>query len=160
MENASKALIMAGGILIGVIILTIFSYEMIFVGDISNNYERILAKSQAEEFNSQFEIFVSNEKKATAQEIATLYNFIYEWNYGESGHPNDIVKMEFKGTELSNFFRGSEPDKELRTDPDIIEKFLMKYSDKKYYFRCTDIKYKAGDYSTVTSIAFELKTDA
>lgn len=78
MENASKALIMAAGILIGMLIAALFSYEMMAVSKSGREHQKQMDLKIVTEFNSKFAKY--EEKKLTAQEVATVFNYITEWN--------------------------------------------------------------------------------
>ncbi len=78
MENASKALIMAAGMLIGILILALFSYEMFTVAQTGKTYQQKIDQENILEFNSQFEKYAG--KPLSAQEIVTIYNYVIEWN--------------------------------------------------------------------------------
>lgn len=78
MENASKALIMAAGILIGVLIAALFSYEMMSVSESAKEHQKQMNLKMVTEFNANFSKYT--EKKLTAQEVATIYNYVSEWN--------------------------------------------------------------------------------
>ena len=54
MENASHALLIAGGVLIGVLILTIGVYLYTMFGDGSASLSDQLTQRQTDEFNAQF----------------------------------------------------------------------------------------------------------
>ncbi len=83
MENASKALLIAGGILIGMLILSLFVYELYYAGSVGNAYQAEISETQILEFNAQFEKYQNTNM--TAQEVVTIYNYIEEyWN------PNNI----------------------------------------------------------------------
>ena len=54
MENASKALLMAGGMLIAILLLTLFTYLMRQTGESTANIYSTLSQSEISEFNQQF----------------------------------------------------------------------------------------------------------
>ena len=78
MENASKALLMAGGILIALMIIgalvllgnSIFEYQ--------NNQKISERQSQIAEFNNQFEPY--NENNLTLMDLKSIYNKIKDNN--------------------------------------------------------------------------------
>lgn len=78
MENASKALLMAAGILIGLIIASLFTYEMISMSETGRTFQKQIDQSVITEFNTNFEKYVA--KNLTAQEVVTIYNYVQEWN--------------------------------------------------------------------------------
>ena len=74
MENASKALIMAGGIFVGVIMLSIFSYLYTSARGLAARYE-INAESQKQiTFNQQFTQYEGND--LTPHDVVTIINLV------------------------------------------------------------------------------------
>ncbi|MFR2197112.1 MAG: hypothetical protein ACLS5Y_06125 [Clostridia bacterium] len=54
MENASKALIIAGGILIAILLLTLFSYLFGQMASSTSSIYQTIEKHEKDEFNQQF----------------------------------------------------------------------------------------------------------
>lgn len=92
MENASKALIMAGGVLIAILLLTLFSYLFTKISSSTASIYDNLEKHEIDEFNQQFLNYegrgtkvvgktkdsngndVDDYNPLVAQDIATLIN--------------------------------------------------------------------------------------
>ncbi len=87
MENASKALIMAGGVLIAILLLTLFSYLFGKMASGTSSVYHTIEKHEIDEFNQQFLNYegrgIVTRKNAegeevinylTPQDIATLIN--------------------------------------------------------------------------------------
>lgn len=101
MENASKALIMAAGILIGVIVLSIFAYEFITISNTGEQYGEQIRKRQITEFNSQFEAYayeytyenpnLGTPRRLKAQEVVRLFYLVSDWNKGNEDDQIDII---------------------------------------------------------------------
>lgn len=152
MENASKFLIIAGGILIGIIILSIFAYEISFAVEKSQDIEREMARTQTLKFNSQFTIYLG--KEITPQEAATLINYVTEWNYPDGERRlNDFVDLKYKGGNLKYF---------IDTHPtNTAENFLLEYTkynedaEPKYYFRCENYEFN-GPEGRLTALTLHL----
>jgi hypothetical protein len=77
MENASKAIIMAGGILIGVIILSVLVLVFRPVGDIYEEQGEALTIEQLEKYNRQFNTF---DKSLYGSELLSLKNLLEDYN--------------------------------------------------------------------------------
>ena len=73
MENSSKALLIAGGMLIAILLLTLFSYLFGQMAGSSSNIYAVLEKHKIDEFNQQF-LNYEGKKTLTVQDIATLIN--------------------------------------------------------------------------------------
>ncbi len=93
MENATKALIMAAGVLLGVLILSLGIYLFSIFGQYSANAYETMKKNQITQFNSQFfkyygNITYSDEKEktitkpiqCTAHDIISIANLAQQNN--------------------------------------------------------------------------------
>lgn len=105
MENASKALLIAAGVLVGVIIFAIFVYEMSYVAATSAQTDERMKEEKIQEFNVQFTSYADRgedgyyydsltgkgKDSISIQEFATLYNTIKEWNLN---NPSEIITLD------------------------------------------------------------------
>ena len=73
MENASKALIMAGGILIGILILTLMITLFINARQVSTGYESQKKAEAIQQFNTNFTQYLGRD--VTIHEVVTICNF-------------------------------------------------------------------------------------
>lgn len=89
MENASKALIMAAGILVGILILSLFAYEMIQISNTGKAYQEQIDQEEITEFNAQF--YKYENKALSAQEVATIVNYVTEWNLKNESYQIEIT---------------------------------------------------------------------
>ena len=79
MENASKALIIAGEVLIGVMVLTLMVYIFSAFGNFSSNMHKNIEESQITQFNQNFFTY-ENRTNITAAEIVTIIKFAKQSN--------------------------------------------------------------------------------
>ena len=99
MENASKALIMAGGVLIAILLLTLFSYLFSkMASDTSSVYDD-LQKHEIDEFNQRFLNF-EGRNDLTAQDVATLINLAQD--SGKDARVSSKVKISLGGTDITS----------------------------------------------------------
>ncbi|MBR6033189.1 MAG: hypothetical protein IKP28_00295 [Clostridia bacterium] len=77
MENASKALIMAGGVLVAIMILSLGVYLFQAIGNFSQAYDERLKLEMTTSFNSKFEIYI---RDINAHEMVTLINLAAQIN--------------------------------------------------------------------------------
>ena len=93
MENASKAIIMAGGILIGVIILSVLVLVFRPMGDIYTEEGVSLSIEQLEKYNRQFNTF---DRSLYGSEILSLKNLLEDYNYRvlQDADPKYIAENE------------------------------------------------------------------
>ena len=74
MENASKALIIAGEVLIGVLILSLASFVITQFGSFSRNLNNQMSETEIRSFNVNFTNF-SGRANISMQEVATIINY-------------------------------------------------------------------------------------
>ena len=79
MENASKALIIAGEVLIGIMVLTLMVYIFGAFGNFSSNMHKSMVESQITQFNENFFTY-EGRTNITATEIVTIINFAKQSN--------------------------------------------------------------------------------
>ncbi len=78
MENASKALIMAGTVIISVLLITMFVYVFREGSRVSENYDRQKQSEQLELYNSKFEFY--NRENNTIMDLISVCNLAYDVN--------------------------------------------------------------------------------
>lgn len=79
MENASKALLMAGGVLLGVLILSLAVFLFTNFGGTSSRIHDNIEENQIAQFNSQFTKYAGNEN-VTIHDVVTMANLATENN--------------------------------------------------------------------------------
>lgn len=95
MENASKALIMAGGVLIAILLLTLFSYLFTKISSSTASVYDNLEKHEIDEFNQQF-LKYEGKTDLTVQDVATLINLVQDSKKNSSISAEVTIKI---GTE-------------------------------------------------------------
>lgn len=107
MENASKALIMAGGILIGLLIISLAVYLFVDFGRTAADINNQNAEQQIVEFNSKFtkyESYKDNDGnwKTTIYDIISLAGYAKENNeyYNESS--DEQISVNIIGSPVKN----------------------------------------------------------
>ena len=112
MENASKALLMAAGVLIGVLILSLAVYLFATFGATSSELHRQNDANRVNEFNAQFTSYEVKDDN-TFYDIITLVNLAknnnqyYELTTSEEGNYYISVNVN-KGTYINNLEKLSE----------------------------------------------------
>ena len=79
MENASKALLMAAGVLIGLMIFSLAAYLFTQFGGTSAQIHENIETSQIEEFNSQFTSYQVQDQ-VTIHDIVSMANLATQNN--------------------------------------------------------------------------------
>lgn len=105
MENASKALIMAGGVLIGILILSLAAYLFVDFGSTSAEIHRQNEEKQITEFNSKFTAYLEykdrNENwQITIYDIITLVGYAKENNTYYDGVGDEQIDVKIVSTSI------------------------------------------------------------
>ena len=144
MENVSKALIIAGEVLIAVLVLSLAMVVIVKFGKFSANTNKRLSENELNDFNNKF-YALNGRINITADEIASLINFAKENN---DLHEVDLtnkqnaeyyvdVKILGDGNYNGSFFKFLSK----KTGDDIskadfknsINDFLKEYNDNFFY---------------------------
>lgn len=75
MENASRALIMAAGVLIGVLILTLMVVLFSSASSFSKEYDETKHEESVQRFNAYFLKYIGVDKKLTIHDVVTICNY-------------------------------------------------------------------------------------
>ena len=108
MENASKALLMAGGVLIALLVIGALMLMINAMGDYHRNQSALVKDSQVAQFNSEFEKYIDEESGIYGMDIISVINKVIDFNKkvdngGLSNSVNYEEYMEIKITGMSNF---------------------------------------------------------
>lgn len=107
MENASKALIMAAGVLIGILILSLAVYLFVSFGTTSKELHKEIDEQRIQQFNNQF---TSYEKKdditihdvITVANLATENNSYYELTSSDEGNNSNYIVVLLKNKDYTS----------------------------------------------------------
>lgn len=151
MENATKALLIAGGILIAMLILSIGTYLFMTYGQLGERYEQNLTAGEIKKFNNNF-IKFEGRADITAQEIVTLYKFVKAYNQKNETLIATIEVQNVIGTNIPNSSNMALTEAEL---VDFIEKNSNDATNNNniIYFECTKLEYNP-DTGMVCEIEF------
>lgn len=98
MENASRALLIAGEVLIGVIVLSIFAYAFQNVGAFAENYQERVEHQKTIEFNTKYTKYATGDDKYLySEDVVDLVEQVLDWNattVNDSEKINLILKKE------------------------------------------------------------------
>ncbi len=142
MENASKALLMAGGVLIAILIIAILVYSF---GTMGGYFDTENAEKQAEQlkiFNDQYEVY--NRKLLRGVDVISVINKVLDNNqkYGPSEYdePNYLMQVELEIKEtVGNLQKGNTY---LLEDYIKMRQNTENFTDfKRKVFDCKEIQY-------------------
>ena len=120
MENATKALLIAGTVLVAIILISIAVYLYTLFSNQSKQYTEIMSSTELQKFNSNFDVYVGRND-ITAQEIVSVVNLAKEYDYQ--------IEIYLSTTKLS--FNKENSRDELKSQ----EEFIKAKQDK--LFSCT-----------------------
>ncbi len=154
MENAAKALIMAAGVLIGVIIITIAVYLFTNLGNTSSEIYSDVEQKKIDKFNNQF-LKYDGLTTCTAHDIVSIANLAKNNNdyyeLGEGNKNNYYVKVKVIDYLDQNDYTITENNFEKLSDNDY-NNFIEKNSAIKInetskneewkikYFECVNVE--------------------
>ncbi len=126
MENASKALLMAAGVLIGIMIFSLAAYLFTQFGGTSAQIHENIETSQIEEFNSQFTSYqvkdtVTIHDIISMANLATQNNQYYEFAKQTATGKNNYIAVILNGNSIEYGFG---------TKRDVIEKEYNKLIER------------------------------
>lgn len=99
MENASKALIMAAGVLIGVLIISLAVYLFADFGSTSAEINRQNEQQKIVQFNSQFTSYIG--KELTIYDVVTILGYAQENNIYYEDSTNDKITVKLRTNDIT-----------------------------------------------------------
>ncbi len=167
MENASDALLMAAGVLISIMLISIGTYLFMTFGGYSKEINNNLSKTELQEFNSQFTKYQTQGKEelCTAYDVVTIINLAKDSNkkYGFSTTARkyaDGTNLNYKDENNTYIYVDCEKLNGITVDEIADESRLNEFikngtnGSEYYYFSCTvDTSKKTG---LVKSIKFNI----
>ena len=146
MENASKALLMAASVLIGVLLLSLGGYLFNIFGGFASDINAKITEKEISKFNAQFTKYESYQDDSgnwknlsRAQDIVSIANLAkennqkYDVNKGDAYYVQVIIENEYDNFETNT-------EEEYKT-------FLRNFSGKKVedkftiiYYICKDVR--------------------
>ena len=159
MENASKALLMAGTILISVMLISLGTYLFATFGNYSKNINDNINQKTKQEFNAQFTKYENSE--CTVYDIVTIINLAKDSNSKYEEYSNGRIQ-NYNNASNSYIYVSLNGDNSINetSNTDALNNFISnhnstnngEYADK---YTCTvNISNKTG---LVKSIIFTQK---
>lgn len=142
MENASKALLIAGGVLIAVLIMGLLMYLWLSMGNLTSESEKKKAQEQLTAFNKQYESY--QRQLLRGNDIASVINKVRDNNLRYADNPDYQITWRFKlinrnspsGMPAGTYTEdNSSIYNNMRENEEDFRRF------KGLYFRCTKLEY-------------------
>ena len=119
MENASKALLMAASVLIGVLLMTLMAYVFYFSSDYSSKIKDNIAAKDIYQTNVKFEIY--NERNdLNIHDVQTIINLVEDYN--KETETVNKINLNIRSVSLES---------ELLEDKDTTYKCRILYNNNK-----------------------------
>lgn len=136
MENASKALIIAGGILIGILTISLFYYMFNRVGQAVDSTSKNSEQEELLEFNKGFEIY--NKKIMYGSDVISVINKAID-NNKRNGVTNDKTSPYYVDIVVTGVFSVSNAG-----TPEATVNFFLKSDFKTKTYRCKNVQYNSA----------------
>lgn len=147
MENASKALIMAAEVLIGILVISLMVYLFATFGSNSAKINKQLEDNKLAEFNSKYDKYV-NKDDVTIYDVITVTNLAkennkyYELEAESSTQGNYYISVSLnrttKGENISELEKENQEDLAgIISEEDLIDGILPKYKCEVTYSQIT-----------------------
>lgn len=128
MENTSQALIIAGGILLAIIVLSLGVNLIVSYSETSESYEQIQGDLLMNKFNTNFTKF-KDRKDITAQEIITLKNFAQNYDNENGTTTNIYVNNSKIREEDEEFIKKYAPEKKEISGKTTVKMKYFEYQE-------------------------------
>lgn len=163
MENASKAFIMAAGVLIAVMIASFMILVLRKAGSMSAEYETQRGDLELANFNSQFEYFARENN--TYFDIMTVANMAYDVNRNNGNDASNKIEIKiYKGSKvysilsnkdlLRNYFFDKDNKQIYMYEDELLEYTKLKQNTDEYEYNFVCEK---TDYNNVTGKICEMQ---
>ena len=150
MENATKALIIAGGMLIAMLIVGLLTWGYTQIRSLQQENVTEEERQQIVEFNERFEAY--NKKVVRGYQMISLANLVYDTNTRYT-YDNGYSPVTIIVDGLSSETAEKEDLESYIQDKYDTMTSNEKNAFKQMYFECTDVKYDAKN-SRVVSMNF------
>ena len=142
MENAAKALLIAAGVLVGIIMLSIGVALFAMFSKQAKSYDKIISENEIQKFNSNFIVYLG-ETDILAQDVVSAVNKAKEYS-------GQITVEVYKKNGITRIDT---------TDPETFnsETFLKDYKDITFECSGNDASYNAK--GKIIKIKFTAKKD-
>lgn len=144
MENASKALLMAGGVLIGVLVISLAVYLFADFGATSAEINAQNAQKQITSFNAKFTAYQGYTDDITIYDIVSLATYAKENNAYYENSPEEQIVVRIGNTQLQSL------DEEDYNN--LIQRYINDTTGELTTFSCSDISYNGN--GRVSNIIF------
>lgn len=154
MENASKALLIAGGILIAILIIGLLMYLVNSIGNLTAEADEKQRIEQITAFNKQYEVY--QRQVLRGNDVASVINKIRDNNKKYIDNPELQITWQFdlKRGILNVLPEGTYTEANKTIYNNVVNNATNFRDFKSLYFKCTSIEY-SNTTGQVNKIVFE-----
>ena len=158
MENASKALLMAASVLVGVMIITLGIYLFSIFGDFGSQISDRLEQQQIDEFNSRFYKY-ENSQEIRIHDIITVANLARQYNLENEFVDTSVYYIKVNINGISAEGKNLESISVESKKTALIDKYSLKADAtgamSPQYFECVSVTINEIS-GIVNSITFQI----
>ena len=137
MENATRALYISAGVLIGVMILSLAVMLFSSLQSYVEEYKNQIEFNELNAFNNKYQKYINTDTAVTIQDVVTVAGIAYEDNSSFNIDPNEWDISE-NSLYVGVFFNGKRIDKSIKED---MQSILEQNTNKSYECTSADVKY-------------------
>ena len=133
MFNSSKALLMAGGVLIGILVLSLITYLFIYFGNQSQDFRDTMNQKQLTQYNAQYIIY-DGRNNLTIYDVVTVINVAFENNVKHMNDSNYNTEY-FVSVKVDNIEKAKPnpaDDDTVKKHTNVINELIQENRDNKY----------------------------
>lgn len=152
MENATKALYIAAGVLMGIMILSLGMMLFSSLQSYVQEYKDQIEFNELNAFNNKYQKYVDTDKAVTIQDVVTVAGMAYEDNSSYNIDPNNWDDISEGSLYIGVFLDGRRIDKTIKEDMQVL---LAENTNTKYECLPSNVKY--NNVGRVYKISFSTK---
>lgn len=149
MENATKALYIAAGVLMGIMILSLAVMLFSSLQSYVEEYKSQIEFNELNTFNNRYQKYVDTGGTLTIQDIVTVAGMAYEDNSSYNIDPNEWNDISENSLYVGVYLNGKRIDQIIKEE---MQNLLTENTEKKY--ECTTANTKYNKVGRIYEIRF------
>lgn len=138
MENATKALYIAAGVLIGIMVLSLAVMLFSSLQSYVQEYKSQIEFNDLNAFNSKYQKYIDTDTALNIQDIVTVAGMAYEDNSSFNIDPNEWKDISDSSLYVGIFLNGRRIDQTIKEN---MQNLLSDNTEKKYMCTASEAKY-------------------
>lgn len=138
MENATKALYIAAGVLMGIMILSLAVMLFSSLQSYVEEYKSQIEFNELNTFNNKYQKYVETGGKLTIQDVVTVAGMAYEDNSSFNIDPNEWKEISENSLYVGVYLNGKRIDQTIKIE---MQDLLAENTEKRYDCTTANIRY-------------------